>query len=81
MTNFIFKSASDFKKISQHIESQLDVLLTEQRKQRADLQYVLSLLKYLKNDKKLQTTVEDYYSTPPVFEENVIHPEDIPDED
>ncbi len=77
MTNFIFKSQSTFKKIS----NQLEMILTEQRKQRADLQYVLSLLKFLKNDKNLQTQVEDFYSTPPVEEEKVIHPEDMADID
>ncbi len=77
MTNFIFKSQATFKKIS----NQLEMILTEQRKQRADLQYVLVLLKYLKNDKELQKTVEDYYSTPPVEEENVIHPGDEQDLD
>ncbi len=77
MTNFIFKSQTTFKKIS----NQLEMILTEQRKQRADLQYVLSLLKYLKNDKNLQKTVDDYYSVPPVEEEKVIHPEDMADID
>ncbi len=77
MTNFIFKSQATFKKIS----NQLEMILTEQRKQRADLQYVLALLKFLKNDKNLQTQVEDYYSTPPVPEESVMHPEDFKDQD
>ncbi len=77
MTNFIFKSQTTFKKIS----NQLEVILAEQRKQRADLQYALSLLKYLKNDKNLQTQVSDFYSIPPVEEEKVIHPEDMADLD
>ncbi len=77
MTNFIFKSQATFKKIS----NQLDMILAEQRKQRADLQYVLILLKSLKNDANLQKTVEDFYSTPPVPEESVIHPEDMQDID
>ncbi len=77
MTNFIFKSQATFKKIS----NQLEMILSEQRKQRADLQYITVLLKGLRNDHNLQKTVEDYYSTPPVFEENVIHPEDTRDID
>ncbi len=77
MTNFIFKSQATFKKIS----NQLEMILAEQRKQRADLQYVLVLLKFLKNDKNLQSTVDDYYSTGPVPEESVIHPEDLQDVD
>ncbi len=77
MTNFIFKSPSDFKKISQ----QLLLLLAEQRKQRADLAYITNIVQYLKNDKNLQKTVDDYYSTPPVPEERVIHPEDMEDLD
>ncbi len=71
MTNFIFKSQATFKKIS----NQLEMILTEQRKQRADLQYVLILLKFLKNDANIQKTVEDFYSTPPQDEEKVIRPE------
>ncbi len=69
MTNFIFKSQGTFKKIS----NQLEMILTEQRKQRADLQYVLILLKSLKNDSNLQKTVDDFYSKS--------HPEDIADLD
>ncbi len=77
MTNFIFKSQTTFKKIS----NQLELILAEQRHQRSDLQQVITLLQFLKNDHNLQKTVDDYYSTPPVFEENVIHPEDTKDID
>ncbi len=77
MTNFIFKSQTTFKKIS----NQLELILAEQRCQRADLQHIKTMLQFLKNDHKLQKTVDDYYSTPPVFEENVIHPEDEKDID
>ncbi len=77
MTNFIFKSPGTFKKIS----NQLEMILSEQRHQRADLQYIKNMLQFLKNDKNLQTQVSDFYSTPPVEEENVIHPEDMRDID
>ncbi len=63
MTNFIFKSPSDLQKISQ----QLQVILAEQRHQRADLQYIKTLLQFLKNDKNLQETVDKYYQEAPDF--------------
>ncbi len=61
MTNFIFKSPSDLQKISQ----QLKVLLTEQRHQRADLQYIKHQVLYLVNDKNLQKQVDSYYADHP----------------
>ncbi len=65
MTNFIFKSSTTFKKIS----NQLEMILSEQRKQRADLQYLLQLVKSLKNDKNLQKMVDDWYDKDPVPED------------
>ncbi len=67
MTNFIFKSPSDLQKISQ----QLQVILAEQRHQRADLQYLKTLCQYLKHDKNLQETVDKYYKEAPDFIEPV----------
>ncbi len=72
MTNFIFKSQTTYKKLA----NTLQVILAEQRKQRADLQYITVLLKGLRNDKNLQKVVDDFYGSPPVEEENVIHPSD-----
>ncbi len=57
MTNFIFKSASDFKKISQQIQ----VLLNEQRLQRGDLQELLFQMKKVTNQFNLEETVKGYY--------------------
>ncbi len=59
MTNFIFKSqATTLKKLA----NQLEVLLAEQRLQRADLQEVKFMLHKLQNNKDLQTTVDKFYS-------------------
>ncbi len=77
MTNFIFKSPSDLQKISQQIQ----VILTEQRKQRGDLAMILYKCDRLINNKNLQKQVDDFYSTAPQYEENVIHPEDEKDLD
>ncbi len=77
MTNFIFKSQATFKKIS----NQLEMILSEQRHQRSDLKQLQIGMAALLNDVKLQKQVEDFYSTPPVEEEKVIHPEDMADLD
>ncbi len=81
MTNFIFKSPSDLQKISQSIMHQFDVIQKEQRHQRSDLQVMHTMLLRLVNNDKLQKTVDEYYSTPPVDEEQVIHPKDEQDLD
>ncbi len=57
MTNFIFKSQGTFKKIS----NLLDIILAEQRHQRADNVQILFLLNKLLVNKNLQTQVEDFY--------------------
>ncbi len=57
MTNFIFKSQGTYKKLA----SQLDSLLTEQRKQRADLQEILYMLHKLQTNKDLQDTTDKFY--------------------
>ncbi len=63
MTNFIFKSqrTSTYKKLDNHIE----VLLSEQRHQRADLQEIKYMLHKLLTNKDLQKTVDDFYRDPP----------------
>ena len=65
MTNFIFKSSTDLQKISQ----QLKVILNEQKLQRCDLAFLKSTLLYLKNDKVLQKSVDEY------FEEDATSPQ------
>ncbi len=57
MTNFIFKSQGTYKKLA----SQLEVVLNEQRHQRADLSAILYLLKQLRNDLRLSETVAEYH--------------------
>ncbi len=58
MTNFIFKSQGTYKKLA----NQLEVLLNEQRAQRADLQEIKYMLHKLQNNKDLQTTVDKFYA-------------------
>ncbi len=69
MKNFIFKSASDFHKI---IFNKLEILLAEQRHQRADLSILLRLVHKLGLDQNLQKQVDQY------FEDDS---KDIPDSD
>ncbi len=57
MTNFIFKSSNDLQKISQQIQ----VLLSEQRLQRGDLQELLFQMKKVTNQFNLEQTVKGYY--------------------
>ncbi len=64
MTNFIFKSPSDLQKISQYIQ----VLLTEQRLQRADLAEIKSQVRLITNQFNLEKQVTDYYKNAPDFE-------------
>ncbi len=64
MTNFIFKSSTTLKKLA----NTLQVILAEQRLQRADLQEVKFMLHKLQSDKNLQETVDKYYKDAPDFE-------------
>ncbi len=66
MTNFIFKSSTTLKKLA----NQLEVILAEQRLQRADLQEIKYILHKLQNNKDLQETVDKYYADAPDFDEN-----------
>ncbi len=77
MTNFIFKSPATYKKLA----SQLDVILSEQRHQRSDLQYIKNILVYLKNDKNLQKTVDEWYAKSPDPDTCVAPPNEDRDED
>ncbi len=61
MTNFIFKSPATYKKLA----NQVEVLLTEQRLQRADLQEIKFMLHKLVNNDTLQTTVDEFYKKQP----------------
>ncbi len=59
MTNFIFKSQGTYKKLA----NQIEVVLNEQRHQRADLQEIKYMLHKLLTNKDLQKTVDDFYGT------------------
>ncbi len=63
MTNFIFKSSTTLKKLA----NTLQVILAEQRLQRADLQEIKFILHKLQNTKDLQETVDKYYKEAPDF--------------
>ncbi len=63
MTNFIFKSSTTLKKLA----NQLEVILAEQRMQRADLQEIKFMLHKLVNNNTLQETVDKYYKDAPDF--------------
>jgi len=65
MTNFIFKSSTTLKKLA----NQLQVILAEQRLQRADLQEIKFILHKLQNNKDLQETVDKYYEKAPTFDD------------
>ncbi len=65
MTNFIFKSSTTLKKLA----NTLQVILAEQRLQRADLQEIKFILHKLQNNKDLQETVDKYYEKAPVFDD------------
>ncbi len=62
MKNFIFKSEADFHKI---VFNKLEMLLNEQRHQRADLTEVKYMLHKLQNNKDLQETVDKFYKEAP----------------
>ncbi len=72
MTNFIFKSQGTLKKLA----NTLQVILSEQRLQRSDLQEIKFILHKLQNNKDLQETVDKYYS-----ERSVADPQDEADLD
>ncbi len=57
MTNFIFKSHGTYKKLA----LQLEVLLAEQRHQRADLQEIKYMLHKLQTNKDLKDTTDKFY--------------------
>ncbi len=63
MTNFIFKSQTTYKKLANNIE----VLLNEQKHQRMDLASLLRkvdvILKQLDLEKKLSSSLDEYYET------------------
>ncbi len=58
MKNFIFKSEADFHKI---VFNKLDMLLAEQRHQRADLSSIIRRLVQLQVNKDLQKQVDQYF--------------------
>ncbi len=58
MKNFIFKSEADFHKI---VFNKLDMLLAEQRKQRADLFTIDRKIHSIINSLNLQKQVDDYF--------------------
>ncbi len=59
MTNFIFKSQGTYKKLA----SQLTMLMSEQRAQRADLAEIKYILHKMQTNKDLQTTVDKFYDS------------------
>ncbi len=65
MTNFIFKSSTTLKKLA----NTLQVILSEQRLQRSDLQEIKFILHKLQTNKDLQETVDKYYEKAPVFDD------------
>ncbi len=58
MKNFIFKSQQDLQKI---VQRDLELLLNEQRHQRADLDSIRHMLRQLINSANLQRQVDDYF--------------------
>jgi len=62
MTNFIFKSANRLiKNESIHLGSRLDLILTEQRMQRQDLQDIKRMLNKLIINEHLQQQANAYF--------------------
>ncbi len=68
MNNFIFKSANGLLKKSSNthlellIENKLEMLLTEQRHQRCDLNTLSKKIDRLLIDKHLQMQVDEYFT-------------------
>ncbi len=57
MNNLFFKSPETYEKLI----NKLDVMLTEQRKQRSDLSTIIRMLQNLINDTNLQKQVDEYF--------------------
>ncbi len=80
MTNFIFKSANRLIKNSpitgERLDRKLDFILSEQRKQRADLVDIKRMINRITIDKHLQSEVDDFFNR-----NESIHPEDKNDLD
>ncbi len=60
MNKFLFKSA-DPSDLSKNIINKLDMLLTEQRKQRSDLSILTRMLNGLINTVNLQKQVDEFF--------------------
>jgi len=60
MKNFIFKSEADFHKI---VFNKLEIILSEQRHQRADLNTIQMIVQKILNDLNLQKQVDEYFET------------------
>ncbi len=61
MKNFIFKSSADDSRLIKNVFNKLDMLLAEQRKQRADLSSLLSMTQMIINSTNLQKQVDEYF--------------------
>ncbi len=59
MTNFIFKSQGTYKKLA----NQIEVVLAEQRHQRADLSEIKFMLHKLLTNKDLKDTTDKFYES------------------
>ncbi len=57
MTNFIFKSQGTYKKLV----IKLEIIQSELRHQRVDMQHVIMLLEKFNNHANLQKQVDDFY--------------------
>ncbi len=64
MKNFIFKSsarASDLQKMFQLVLVKLDIILGEQRHQRADLARIIKMVDIDRHNEDLQKQVDEYF--------------------
>ncbi len=59
MTKLFFKSVRDG--LVKNLANQLEVILNEQRHQRSDLSAILYLLKALRTDLRLSSSVAEYH--------------------
>ncbi len=59
MKNFIFKSDADFHKI---VFNKLEIILAEQRHQRADLTTIIRIATGIRLDLNLQKQVDEYFN-------------------
>ncbi len=79
MNKLFFKSSTGLKKIdtinSESLDRKMDFVLTEQRKQRTDLQDIKRMINKLLIDKHLQHEVDRY------FEDQQIEPPAVEDLD